>query len=255
MPSSMSSTTLIHDRSLPYEADRAMLWPAESAAKRSLDLALAAILLVVSSPVMLVCMALVKLTSSGPAIYKQTRLGRGRRPFTIYKIRTMANNNEAATGARWATVNDPRITTIGRFLRASHLDELPQLWNIVRGEMSLVGPRPERPEFISKLELSIDNYAERMQVRPGVTGLAQVHLPPDVDLESVRRKLVYDRYYVANATLWLDLRLLIVTGMYILGIPFRVSCTALQVPVCEFDAELARPDGCCAVSEAPVAVK
>ena len=198
--------------------------------KRAFDCMAALGLLIVSGPVMLACMLLVKVTSRGPAIYSQVRLGRGRRPFRIYKIRTMTHNCEALTGARWAAVNDSRVTLVGRFLRRSHLDELPQLWNILRGDMSLVGPRPERPEFVDKLEPLIDRYGERMLVRPGVTGLAQVRLPADTDIESVRRKLLYDRYYVAGGGLWLDLRLLVITGLYLVGVPFRLSCQALVMP-------------------------
>jgi lipopolysaccharide/colanic/teichoic acid biosynthesis glycosyltransferase len=203
--------------------------------KRVFDFAAASVLLIASAPVILACMLLVKLTSSGPGIYRQTRLGRGRRPFTIYKIRTMSKDSEALTGARWATANDSRVTPIGRILRRTHLDELPQLWNILRGDMSLVGPRPERPEFIDKLEPIIHQYAERMLVRPGVTGLAQVNLPPDTDIESVRRKLIYDRFYVQSGGMWLDLRLVAVTALSLLGIPFRASCAALQVPGAELE--------------------
>lgn len=198
--------------------------------KRLLDFSLALALLVLTGPIVLLTMAVVKVTSPGPAIYRQVRLGRFRRPFTIYKIRTMADNCEALTGAQWATANDPRVTPIGRFLRRTHLDELPQLWNILRGDMSLVGPRPERPEFVTKLEAVLPRYENRMLVRPGVTGLAQVQLPPDTDLDSVRRKLVYDLFYIAHDGLWLDLRLLFCTGLSLLGIPFRVSCPALFVP-------------------------
>jgi len=201
-------------------------WPL----KRLLDIAVASALLVVCAPLILLCMVAVKLTSPGSALYSQIRLGRGRRPYRIFKIRSMTHNCEAATGARWATANDARVTPIGRFLRCSHLDELPQLWNILRGDMSLVGPRPERPELICKLEPAIAHYGERMLVRPGVTGLAQVNLPPDTDLESVRRKLLYDRYYVAIGGLWLDLRLLAATGLYLLAIPFRISCAVLLLP-------------------------
>ena len=157
--------------------------------KPAMDRVFAAVLLVPAAPVMLVVMGLVRLTSPGPMIYRQTRLGRGGRPFTMYKIRTMIHDCERLTGARWLTPGDCRVTPIGRFLRATHLDELPQLWNILRGEMSLVGPRPERPEIVPQLERVLPAYRERLRVRPGVTGLAQVQLAPDTDLESVRRKL------------------------------------------------------------------
>ena len=143
------------------------------------QLLMAAPLLVLTAPVILAAIVLVRLTSAGPGIYSQTRLGLNRRPFTIYKIRTMGNNVEARGGIRWATSRDPRVTRIGRFLRATHVDELPQLWNVLRGEMALVGPRPERPEIIAQIEPLIPGYGVRLTVLPGVTGLAQVQLPPD----------------------------------------------------------------------------
>jgi exosortase len=184
------------------------------------DFLTAMALLVLTAPLILMLMALVKLTSRGPAIYTQVRLGREGRPFLIYKIRTMAHDCERITGPRWSHVSDPRVTPLGGALRRLHLDELPQLWNIVRGEMSLVGPRPERPEFISKLELAIPRYRERLTVRPGITGLAQVQLPPDVTLDDVRRKVACDLYYVEQMGPWLDTRIMIGTGLKVLGIPF-----------------------------------
>src|SRR5207248_4660391 len=140
-------------------------------------------------------MLLVKLTSPGPMLYTQTRLGRRGRPFTIYKIRTMLHDCESLTGPQWSTPGDTRITRVGRWLRRTHIDELPQLWNVLRGDMSLVGPRPERPEFIPELENAIPFYRDRLLVRPGITGLAQVQLPPDTDMDSVRRQLAHDIYY------------------------------------------------------------
>jgi lipopolysaccharide/colanic/teichoic acid biosynthesis glycosyltransferase len=179
---------------------------------------------------MLVLFVLVRLTSRGPAFYSQIRLGLGGRPYRIYKFRSMVLDSEAATGARWSTPGDPRVTPLGRILRATHLDELPQLWNVLRGEMSLVGPRPERPEFVVQLERAIPYYRERLTVRPGVTGLAQVQLPPDVDLRSVRRKVAYDLYYTRHMSLWLDLRLIASTAAGVLGVPFAVSRTILRIP-------------------------
>ncbi len=174
--------------------------------KRWSDCAIAAPLLVLTAPIILAALVLVRLTSPGPALYTQTRLGLNRRPFTIYKIRTMTYNCEAGTGARWSSgKNDSRITLVGRFLRKTHIDELPQLWNVLSGDMTLVGPRPERPEIVTKIEPLIPGYGERLTVLPGVTGLAQVQLPPDTNLESVRRKIRYDAYYAANLGLWLDI--------------------------------------------------
>ncbi|HMB06520.1 MAG TPA: sugar transferase [Isosphaeraceae bacterium] len=199
--------------------------------KRAFDVTLSAILLVLSAPLFLLAMVLVKLTSRGPFIYSQVRLGRDRRTFTMYKIRTMAHDCERLTGPRWSTRDDPRVTPIGRLLRRTHLDELPQLWNVLRGEMSLVGPRPERPEIVRSLEIAIPRYADRLAVRPGLTGLAQVQLPPDVDQESVRRKLALDLRYIERANLWLDLRLMLCTGLSLVGVPFASSCRLLGLLV------------------------
>ena len=187
--------------------------------KRASDVVLALALTVITAPLLLGSVALVRLTSAGPVIYSQTRMGRGRRLFTIFKIRTMHHDCERQTGPLWSTDNDPRVTAVGRFLRRTHLDELPQLWNVLRGEMSLVGPRPERPEFVTQLEKAMPRYAERLLTLPGVTGLAQVNLPPDTDHDSVRRKLVYDLHYVNNVGLWFDARIMVGTGFYLLGLP------------------------------------
>jgi lipopolysaccharide/colanic/teichoic acid biosynthesis glycosyltransferase len=201
-----------------------------SLGKRAGEFSLALVLLVLTAPLMLLAVLLVKLTSRGPAIYSQTRVGRFGRLYTIYKLRTMAHNCERLTGPRWATACDPRITRVGRFLRRTHLDELPQLWNVLRGDMSLIGPRPERPEFVAQLEKAIPHYADRLLVRPGVTGLAQVQLPADTDLASVRRKLAYDLYYVRHLSPWLDLRLFFCTGFKMLGIPFRTLRWLFRLP-------------------------
>lgn len=198
--------------------------------KRALDVVLAVLIGVVAVPVLAVMMLLVKLTSRGPVIYSQTRVGLDGLEFAIYKIRSMYQDAELRSGPQWATENDPRITPVGRFLRKSHLDEVPQLWNILRGEMSLVGPRPERPSIILQLEEAIPHYRERLRVRPGVTGLAQIQLPPDTDLESVRRKLSCDLHYVEHVDFWLDLRTMIVTGLGLIGIPYAVGCRLFGIP-------------------------
>lgn len=194
------------------------------------DRALAAVLLVATAPLMLLMMAIVKLTSRGPAIYTQPRVGLGGRTFVIYKIRSMYQDAEARSGAMWSVGRDPRVTPIGRILRQTHLDELPQLWNIFRGEMSLVGPRPERPEMIEKLAGEIPGYRGRLAVLPGLTGLAQVYLPPDAEVEDVRRKLVLDLYYIRHIGLWLDFRLLLSTAMFLGGISFGTSRRWLRLP-------------------------
>ena len=199
-------------------------------AKWLLDWSLALTLLILTAPLVVVAMLLIKLTSRGPALYTQTRLGRGGKPFIIYKLRTMVHRCESLTGARWATPGDPRITPLGRLLRATHIDELPQLWNVLRGDMSLVGPRPERPEFVPQLEQAIPHYRARLLTKPGVTGLAQVQLPPDTDLLSVKQKLTYDLYYLQHAGLWLDLRLIAGTALKMFGVPFRVLRGIFRYP-------------------------
>jgi len=187
-------------------------------------------LIVLTAPLMLVAALIVKLTSRGPAFYTQTRVGRYGRLFTIYKIRTMVHNCESLTGPRWSIPGDPRITRVGWLLRTTHLDELPQLLNVIRGEMSLIGPRPERPEFVPELEQALPGYWQRLTVRPGVTGLAQLQLPPDADLTSVRRKLAHDLYYIEHLTPWLDLRILAGTGLYALGASFTLIGKLLGIP-------------------------
>jgi lipopolysaccharide/colanic/teichoic acid biosynthesis glycosyltransferase len=198
--------------------------------KRVADFVLAFLLLTLTAPVVFLAGLVVKLTSRGPVFYSQVRLGRNGRRYILYKIRTMIHNCERLTGPRWATPDDPRVTPVGRFLRCSHLDELPQLWNVLRGEMSLVGPRPERPEIVGHLERAIPHYRDRLLVRPGLSGLSQVHLPPDNDLESVRRKLAHDLFYVRKRNFWLDLRIMLSTALFLIGIPFAVSRRLFRLP-------------------------
>jgi lipopolysaccharide/colanic/teichoic acid biosynthesis glycosyltransferase len=198
--------------------------------KPMVDVALALAMLLVSAPIILISVILVRLNSGGPLIYTQKRVGRGGKVFTIYKIRTMYHDSERTCGPRWCVPGDPRVTPVGRLLRWSHLDELPQLINILMGDMSLVGPRPERPEFINQLERALPDYRQRLRVRPGLTGLAQVQQPPDTDILSVRRKLKYDLYYVERVNPWLDFRLIVGTGMKCLGIPFASIGRILQLP-------------------------
>jgi lipopolysaccharide/colanic/teichoic acid biosynthesis glycosyltransferase len=206
------------------------------------DFLLGAMLFVLALPVMLVVGLLVKLASPGPVLYRQTRLGKNGRPYTLYKIRSMRMDSEK-NGACWSQPGDPRITTIGRFLRATHLDELPQIINVLRGEMSLVGPRPERPEFIPTLEQALPGYRGRLQVRPGVTGLAQVQLPADTDIESVRQKLLYDLHYVGHYGPWLDLRVILATTFKMFGVPFHVLGKLFSLPqVGEVRADMNRTE-------------
>jgi lipopolysaccharide/colanic/teichoic acid biosynthesis glycosyltransferase len=174
-------------------------------------------LVLLTAPLMVLLAIAVKLTSSGPAFYSQTRLGRFSRPFRIFKLRTMRHDCEAATGAVWSLPGDVRITPLGRLLRNTHLDELPQLWNVLLGQMSLVGPRPERPEITVKIDRVIPNFRDRLTVRPGVTGLAQMRLPADTDMEGVRKKLAHDLYYVREVSFLLDLRIAFSTAFYFMG--------------------------------------
>jgi lipopolysaccharide/colanic/teichoic acid biosynthesis glycosyltransferase len=204
--------------------------PVYDAIKAGGEWLLAGVLIVLAAPVLLLTALGVKLTSRGPVLYSQTRVGKNGKLFTLYKIRSMRHDCEKDSGARWSTPGDSRITQIGAFLRKTHLDELPQLWNVLRGDMSLVGPRPERPEFTPALERAIPHYRDRLAVRPGVTGLAQVQLPPDTDLGSVRRKLAYDLYYIRYRGLWLDLRLIACTAVHMAGMPYRALCLLFAMP-------------------------
>jgi lipopolysaccharide/colanic/teichoic acid biosynthesis glycosyltransferase len=185
--------------------------------KAGYDVVLAALMLAAALPVILVCMLLVRLTSAGPAIYTQTRVGRGGRVFTLYKIRTMCHDCESLTGPRWCMPGDPRITPVGWWLRKLHLDELPQLVNVLRGDMSLIGPRPERPEIVRKLRQIVPGYDRRHVVKPGITGFAQVHLPPDSCIRSVKNKLVYDLFYIRRRSFGLELYILGATALKLIG--------------------------------------
>lgn len=190
------------------------LTPAQRALKRALDLAVAAAGILVLAPLMLVLALLIRLTSPGPALYRQERVGCGGATFTLYKFRTMVQDAEAATGPVLAVADDPRVTGVGRWLRATRLDELPQLFNILKGDMSLVGPRPERPQFVARFADEIPDYAHRLLVKPGLTGLAQVMGRYSTNAAD---KLRYDLYYVRNYSLLLDLQILLHT----LGVVFR----------------------------------
>lgn len=171
----------------------------------------AAITLILASPVMLAVALLVKITSPGPVLFSQNRVGLGGKIFRIYKFRSMVVDAEASTGAVWATKNDPRVTPIGRFLRKTRLDELPQVFNVLRGDMSIVGPRPERPEFVSVLSEQIPFYRQRHSVKPGVTGWAQINYKYGETIEDTIVKLEYDLYYIKNLSPALDLYILVNT--------------------------------------------
>jgi lipopolysaccharide/colanic/teichoic acid biosynthesis glycosyltransferase len=187
------------------------------------------LLLAATAPVIALACLLVRLTSRGPVLYTQERLGLGGRRFTIYKIRTMHQDSEP-DGPIWSGRGDKRVTQVGRFLRWTHIDELPQLINILRGDMGLIGPRPERPEIIARLERVLPDYGRRLQVRPGLTGLAQVLRGPDTDLGSVRQKLELDLFYLNHRSLWLDLRIVLATIPHVLRFPPKLIAWTFGFP-------------------------
>ncbi|MFZ5981832.1 MAG: sugar transferase [Candidatus Zixiibacteriota bacterium] len=211
-----------------------------NAVKRTLDIVGALVGLILALPFMLILPILIKLDSSGPVFYTQLRVGVNRRkkdrryhqrtelnadqrqrdrrrenylgkPFQVIKFRTMVQDAESKSGPVWATKNDPRITRLGAFLRKTRLDEIPQFINILKGDMSLVGPRPERPNFVKDLSTQVDDYTCRLEVKPGLTGLAQVENGYDSSLASVTRKVNYDLHYIRNWTLFYDIKIILKT--------------------------------------------
>jgi sugar transferase (PEP-CTERM system associated) len=181
------------------------------AAKRAIDIVLSLVGLTLLLPVVVIIAGLVKLTSRGPVFYHQTRVGHYGRHFVVHKFRSMQTDAEAATGAVWASANDARVTPLGRWLRSTRLDEVPQLWNVLIGEMSLVGPRPERPEFVSKLTETIPFYGVRHGLRPGLTGWAQVRYTYGASVEDALEKLQYDLFYMKHVSIAFDLLILFLT--------------------------------------------
>lgn len=177
------------------------------------DVAVMIITLPVIGSTILLFMFLTWLTSKGPVIYTQIRCGQDGKEFKMYKIRSMVTDAESDSGAVWAGRKDPRITVVGRIMRRLHIDELPQIYNVWRGEMTVIGPRPERPEFVEKLKAEIPGYEYRMLVLPGMTGYAQLNLPSDSGLEDVRKKLVLDLEYIEIVTFWFDMRILMGTAL------------------------------------------
>ena len=177
--------------------------------KRSMDLVGAIVASIIFSPVMLVCAVLIKLTSEGPVLFKQERIGLHNKPFYMYKFRSMRLQTEEDEKKGWTVKGDPRVTGIGKFMRKTSIDELPQLFNILKGDMSLIGPRPERPQFVEKFKEEIPRYMVKHQVRPGLTGWAQVNgYRGDT---SIRKRIDCDIYYIENWTLGLDIKILILT--------------------------------------------
>lgn len=195
-------------------SDHMPAWEAQI--KRIIDIAVSLCVLVLGSPVYVAVAAIIRLTSPGPAIYNQERIGQNGRPFIMHKFRSMYQDAEKRSGPAWAQKKDPRITPIGRFLRKTRLDEIPQFINVLKGEMSLVGPRPERAFFIQQLSQEIPWYVRRIKMKPGITGWAQVKHKYDASIEDVKQKVMYDLYYFENMSLMLDLKIIVRTILVVL---------------------------------------
>ena len=178
--------------------------------KRLGDIILAASVLALVSPIMVLTAIAIKLDSRGPVFYSQLRTGQNMSPFRVYKFRSMSQDAEKR-GVQWASEQDHRITKVGYFIRLVRIDELPQLWNVLRGDMSMIGPRPERPEFDEELAEEIPHYAVRYMVKPGITGWAQVLYPYGASVKDAYEKLAYDLYYIKNYSLWLDVAIVFKT--------------------------------------------
>jgi len=198
---------------LPVEAAR---HDGARALKRFLDVVAAVSLLATSAPLCALVALAIKLEDGGPVLFRQTRVGRRGALFTLRKLRSMCPDAEAESGPQWSAVNDPRVTRVGRWIRALRIDEIPQAWNVLVGEMSFVGPRPERPEFIAILRQTIPHYDYRHNVRPGITGWAQVNQPYTASVENPGIKQAYDLYYLQHISVGLDIRILLRTVKIIL---------------------------------------
>lgn len=183
--------------------------------KRVLDIIISSFLLIVLSPLLLIIILAIKLSSKGPIFYTQVRVGRNSKPYNMYKFRSMVKDAEEY-GPEWAGENDPRITGVGRLIRKIYLDEIPQLLNVLKNEMSIVGPRPERPYFVDKLSREIPYYYKRLSVKPGITGWAQIKHKYDSSLDDVKEKLKYDFYYIENMSLKLDFKIMINTFLVVI---------------------------------------
>ncbi|MDH3427626.1 MAG: sugar transferase [Gemmatimonadota bacterium] len=214
----------------PAQAPIRRVSPAESFVLRVVNNLVAIAALALLSPIILIIAILIRIETKGPVFYRQTRVGLDRRnldgreasigrrvsdiggqPFEIVKFRTMRVDAEDASGPVWATHGDPRVTKVGRMLRRTRLDEVPQFWNVLRGEMSIVGPRPERPTFVQQLRDEIAGYPLRQQVPPGITGWAQVNRPPDQSVDDVRAKVGFDLEYLKRRSVWFDLWIMLKT--------------------------------------------
>lgn len=187
-----------------------------SISKRIFDILFAVTCLIITIPYLPIIALLIKLNSRGPVFFKQKRTGEGGKEFLVYKFRTMRQDAESKTGAVWAQKKDPRITGVGKLLRKMRLDEFPQFYNVLKGDMSIVGPRPERPEFIEKLNELIPYYSERHSIKPGITGWAQIRYPYGSSVSDALEKLRYDLYYIKNMSLFLDIMILLETVKVVL---------------------------------------
>jgi exopolysaccharide biosynthesis polyprenyl glycosylphosphotransferase len=180
----------------------------EKKVKRLMDILFSIITLIITSPILILVSILIKLESKGPIIFKQNRTGQDGKEFNVYKFRSMVQDAEKLSGPVWSTKDDPRITRIGKFIRKVRIDEIPQMFNVLKGEMSFVGPRPERPYFVEKLSKEIPLYKRRLKVRPGITGWAQVKHKYDETIEDVQTKLRYDLFYIENMSLRMDFKII-----------------------------------------------
>jgi exopolysaccharide biosynthesis polyprenyl glycosylphosphotransferase len=188
----------------------------EKKVKRMMDIIIALVMLITNSPILLATAIAIKLNSKGPVFYLQERCGLLGKPFKIIKFRSMRVNAESASGPVWSQKNDPRVTAVGRFIRKVRIDEIPQMWNVLKGEMSLIGPRPERPFFVEKLAKEIPYYRRRLRVRPGVTGWAQVKHKYDETVEDVKEKVKFDLFYIENMSLRMDFKIIVRTVLVVL---------------------------------------
>ena len=188
-----------------------IMQPWEESAKRLMDILISIIILSLSAPVWIVVAIAIKLNSPGPLVFSQERVGKDGKVFRMHKFRSMFEDAEAKTGPVWATTNDPRVTSVGRFLRKTRLDEIPQFMDVLRGDMSLVGPRPERPHFVAQLAQEIPLYKRRLSVKPGITGWAQIKQGYDTSLDDVRSKVKYDLFYIENMSFRMDIKILLMT--------------------------------------------
>lgn len=188
-----------------------IMQPWEESAKRLVDIIISIIILTISAPLWIIVAIAIKINSPGALVYSQERVGKDGKLFKMHKFRSMYEDAEAKTGPVWATSNDPRVTSVGRFLRKTRLDEIPQFMDVLRGDMSLVGPRPERPHFVEKFAIEIPLYKRRLSVKPGITGWAQIKQGYDTSLDDVKSKVRYDLFYIENMSFRMDIKILLMT--------------------------------------------